>query len=479
MAMTLAVLSLFAVSCNPEDNPVKGPLVAPVLSVSPSSIVIDEYSDNPALTFTWADVAKESGAEVAYSLQITQTGDNDFASGTSYNIPSAEGTITKAFSSNELKTLAGEIGADIKAGFELMARVRVTAQDLDAVISNVVTANVAEAALPIDHLYPIGEATNWGWNQDNAEEMTNNGGVFTWEGHLYGNAEFKFLCQLGGVWWPGVVRDADAKEYWTAKVGYGDDDDVKFKVEESGTYKVTIDAKNSNAMTITAEFIKADPKVVVEELYVLGSASDAGWSLDDMEAFTNDNGVFTWEGNLKANDEFRFPMQKISNVWWPCLMISEDGSGIVYGVSDGDKAVYKLEEDGTYKIVINAKDFDNMSYTIERTGDIKEKPKQIENLYVLGGACDTGWSLDDMVAFTNDNGVFTWEGHLKANDEFRFPMKKDWWPCLMISADGKSIVWGNGDDDKTGYTVAAEGNYKIVINAKDMNNITVEITLLP
>lgn len=487
MAMASAALMLFAVSCK-NDNP-EGPgkdvkLVAPVLGVSTHALTIEEYTDDLAITFAWDDVAKAAGfkdanndgtydkednCSIAYSLQITKAGDTEFTAGTSYKVPATTANIGKSFSFNELKDLASEIGADIKAGFELIARVRVTADGCDAVLSNVVNATIGEKALAIDHLYLIGEATNWGWNQDAAEEMTNNGGVFTWTGHLYGNAEFKFLCQVGGVWWPGVVRDASAAEYWTPKVGYGDADDVKFKVEKPGTYTITLDAKNSNAMSIKVEFVKEDDKIVINELYVLGSACNAGWSLDDMEAFTNDGGIFTWTGALRAYQEFRFPLQKQSNVWWPCIMISADGQSIAYGVSDNDKQVYQLEEDGVYKIVIDARDFDNMSYTIEMV----EKGLGFATIYPIGGM-NWGWDKDNAEAMTTDDGVhYTWTGFIWAGADFKFLVGNSDWVPSFNRDESAGEYWTlvkrmTYDDPDVQFQVAESGNYKISLNINDL-----------
>ncbi|MBO4743861.1 MAG: SusF/SusE family outer membrane protein, partial [Bacteroidales bacterium] len=57
--------------------------------------------------------------------------------------------------------------------------------------------------------------------------------------------------------------------------------------------------------------------------------------------------------------------------------------------------------------------------------------------------------------------------------EFRFPMQRDWWPCLMIAMDGETLVLGHGDDEKTGFAVDETAIYKIVC---DIDNMKASIT---
>ncbi len=237
----------------------------------------------------------------------------------------------------------------------------------------------------------------------------------------------------------------------------------------SKTVKVTQAAKGT-----TPEPPVEEPEYTVTELYILGGATDNGWSLDTMEAFVKNGEVWVWEGNLKPGEQFRFPLQKVSGQWWPCLVPTADGTAVVYA-EDEVTNDYSVAEDGKYKVTVNPAD---ASLSVERIGDRDSAQLAVTELYMLGSACDTGWSLDDMQAFTNNGGIFTWTGNLKAGEEFRFPLQKvsnQWWPCLMISEDGKSLVYGTSDDEKVVYKVAETGNYTITIDARDVANMTVEV----
>lgn len=221
--------------------------------------------------------------------------------------------------------------------------------------------------LVIEHLYPVGAALPWGWDNMAAEEMTNNGGIFTWQGEIKAHEDFKFLLQKEeNGWWPGLVRDKDSVDPYAIIVGTGDNMDVKFHVDEHGIYLITINAKDSEAIKMTVELkekINDDP-IVVTELYLLGDSTAWGWSLDDMEAFENKgDGLFTWTGELTAGGELRFPLQKKSNTWWPCLVKGATDGTLAVGYSDNDKNNIDVPEDGTYTINVNSNE---MTYTIEK-----------------------------------------------------------------------------------------------------------------
>ena len=465
--------SLFVASCKkPEETPEPqkpASLTAPTLSVTPGSVVVSPESEEVALTFSWNDVAAE-GLTPVYAFQITKKGDNDFASGTAFECTSTE----KKFNHAELATLAGEIGASLDEGFSLIARVRVTAKDkkdVEAVLSNVVEVAVSKEQYPIQNLYPIGNGTPYGWSQDKTVAMEKTGSTFSWTGHLYANAEFKFLLQNDGNWWPGVVNKSDDPYNYEPVIGFGDADDKKFKVDKEGKYTISIDASNTNALKMFIEFIDDDIQtLVVDHLYILGGATKTGWSLDAMEEFEKNGNIFTWEGSLTEGGEFRFPMQRD---WWPCLMIAMDGETLVKGVSDDEKTGYTVDETAIYKIVC---DIDNMKVSITKTGDIV--PPDFPTLFMCGDATPYGWST----VMTDENqlkpvessnvNVLSWTGELKASGHFKFLTTSDWVPSYnrdATAADYWTLVYReNYDQPDEQFAVAEDGTYKVVVDLDAM-----------
>ena len=465
--------ALFVASCKkPEETPEPqkpASLTAPTLSVTPASVVVSPESEEIALTFSWNDV-KAEGLTPVYAFQITKKGDNDFASGTAFECASTE----KKFSHAELATLAGEIGASIDEGFSLIARVRVTAKDkkdVEAVLSNVVEAAVSKEQYPIENLYPIGNGTPYGWSQDKTEAMEKVGSTFTWTGHLYANAEFKFLLQNDGNWWPGIVNKTDDPYDYEPVIGFGDADDKKFKVDKEGKYTISIDASNTNALKMFIEFIDDDIQtLVVDHLYILGGATKTGWSLDAMEEFEKNGNIFTWEGSLTEGGEFRFPMQRD---WWPCLMIAMDGETLVKGVSDDEKTGYAVDETAIYKIVC---DIDNMKVSITKTGDIA--PPEFPTLFMCGSATPYGWTT----VMTDENqlkpvessnvNVLSWTGELKADGTFKFLTCSDWVPSYNRDAAAEDY-WTlayreNYDQPDEQFAVTEDGTYKVVVDLDAM-----------
>ena len=465
--------SLFVASCKkPEETPEPqkpASLTAPTLSVTPASVVVSPESEEIALTFSWNDV-KAEGLTPVYAFQITKKGDNDFASGTAFECASTE----KKFSHAELAALAGEIGASIDEGFSLIARVRVTAKDktdVEAVLSNVVEAAVSKEQYPIENLYPIGNGTPYGWSQDKTVAMEKSGTTFTWTGHLYANAEFKFLLQNDGNWWPGVVNKTDDAYKYEPVIGFGDSEDKKFKVDKEGKYTITIDASNTNALKMNVEFIDDDIQtLVVDHLYILGGATKTGWSLDAMEEFEKEGNIFTWEGSLTEGGEFRFPMQRD---WWPCLMIAMDGETLVKGVSDDEKTGYTVDETAIYKIVC---DIDNMKVSITKTGDIA--PPEFPTVFMCGSATPYGWTT----VMTDENqlkpvessnvNVLSWTGELKADGTFKFLTCSDWVPSYNRDAAAEDY-WTlayreNYDQPDEQFAVSEDGTYKVVVDLDAM-----------
>ena len=230
---------------------------------------------------------------------------------------------------------------------------------------------------------------------------------------------------------------------------------------------------------VTSNAAPAGPEV--NELYLLGEATDAGWSLDDMPALTRSGNTFSITANLKANAKFRFPLQKAPNTWWPCLVRGDTDGTVKIGTGDANDAdQFTVAQDGSYEIVI---DVAAMTIAMTRVGDRIEQQVAIDELYLLGGATDTGWDLDKMPALEKSGQVFPIAAHLKAgtlesNEVFRFPMQKvanKWWPCLVKgSSEGKVMVGTSDGDQSRQFTVDTSGTYLITI---DVAAMTISIVL--
>ena len=329
----------------------------------------------------------------------------------------------------------------------------------------------------VKELYMFGPALSGDYDLSKKQAFTGEDGIFTWEGELSADV-FRFQTQSADFI-PALMMGAEE-----GRLVYVDSYDVAgvtphLSVTSAGAYKIVVDGRDKDNLTYSITSVSAqEPMFNVTELYMLGGAADTGWDLMTMGAFTNNNGIYTWEGNLKPggdNEQFRFPLQKVSGQWWPCLVPSADGKSVVLVEGDGVANDFRVEKDGKYKVTVNIYDG---SLKVEYIG-VREAPKvTITELYILGAATDTGWDLGSMAAFTNNGGVFSWTGNLKAGEQFRFPTQKvsnQWWPCLVIEDDGSRIFYGTADADNRNFTVSESGEYTITIDAKDISNLSYTI----
>ena len=214
-------------------------------------------------------------------------------------------------------------------------------------------------------------------------------------------------------------------------------------------------------------------------LHMFGKACDAGENIEQTTPFQYQDGLWVWEGDLTAMDDFKILLQRESGLIWPCLIPNAKGTQVFYAEENSEihsqYNPYKVDKDGYYRVVINT---DNGAMHISYLGSMKSP---VRELYLLGDAVDSGWSLADMPAFENNNGVFTWTGHLKANSRWRFPLQKvkyGWWPCLVLSADGTTLSLGQGDADDTSYLLPQSGIYTLTFNLTDWDNRTFTIELV-
>ena len=137
--------------------------------------------------------------------------------------------------------------------------------------------------------------------------------------------------------------------------------DDKWLVTVAGKYRLTF---NTEAMTFDAVYLGGGSgQPAVPSLYMIGTATAGGWSLDDATEFTaveNNPGEYTWtgylaEGTFKACSikDFSAPFYRPSSVG---CTISENGisaSDVVYTTDPDDQ--WNVTTAGTYQININIK----------------------------------------------------------------------------------------------------------------------------
>lgn len=335
---------------------------------------------------------------------------------------------------------------------------------------------IVETSAP-DSLFIVGSATPIGWSIDQALPLDmdpNNSNVFTWQGILV-PGEFKFPVNRNTDWAQDMMMNDTANAgHFYHHIG-GESDDVSWTIAEgdSGKYYIVLDFVT---MTIDITKLGATP----DELYIFGSATAVGWSVDQSIQLTRNPenaNQFIFDGMLVAG-EFKFPVNRQSDFGQDMMMKDTVNAGHFYhhigGEEDDVKWIIEEGEEGLYHIVL---DFTDMTIEISTVSGVPEA------LYIVGSATPIGWSIDQAIELTinPENAYqFIYEGTLVAG-EFKFPINRntDWAQDMMMKDtvnDGMFYhhIGGEADDHKWEIAEGQGGTYKIVL---DFSDYTIDIVL--
>lgn len=171
--------------------------------------------------------------------------------------------------------------------------------------------------------------------------------------------------------------------------------------------------------TATASFSATPYAPVTTTLYLVGDATPNGWSADNAtEMKRTDNGIFTWQGNLKAG-ELKF--LTTPGQWLPSY--NNDGNGgLVLRTSDDEPDVkFIITEDHFYQVKVNL-----LTSEVTMTQMEGEVPAY-DNLYFVGDA--TGWGFVKMNKDPLDAFLFRYAHHFTAAEkgEFKFGTSEGSW----------------------------------------------------
>lgn len=349
-----------------------------------------------------------------------------------------------------------------------------------------------------EELYMVGDGTTAGWNISSPVpmEMTSPQ-VFEYTGPLYAG-ELKCPMQVSDKWEAPFImplvhetkinrNGVAAPECEYVPTG---NPDSKWRIEEEGTYHLTIDcSKGKDAITIAAEYL--GEIVRGPELYMLGNAAGSFDSSNPVEMDYNEaKGTFVWEGPIyyadrnasanNANKQFKF-VSRPGN--WDAVdyYIPERAmaDGYVARISAGTHKMKKCSwknggqgfdafwginegADGIYRIEV---DPEAMTFTMTRTGNAEPQPEpQLETeLYMQGVAGHSGCDSNNpgvQLTRVGDTHTFTWDGELyyteeENNRQFNFITSKGNWDAVYF------LVPEKGDSDQYRELVEDGGVYRM------------------
>lgn len=192
-------------------------------------------------------------------------------------------------------------------------------------------------------LYIVGSAAPNGWDISQATQLVQdvkNPYIFTYTGVLV-PGEFKFPVNRNTNWGQDMYMRVDDKTMYLHKGGTSGDD--KWTITKKGFYILTL-----NLMDNTIDIHR-------EKLYMVGSATPVGWSIDKAVEMTEDVAdgcIFTYIGTMAAG-EFKFPVNR--NTDWGQDMYMRVSDTKMYrhkgGAADDNK--WTITADGNYKITAN------------------------------------------------------------------------------------------------------------------------------
>ncbi len=196
---------------------------------------------------------------------------------------------------------------------------------------------------PYSTIYMVGDATPNGWDIGNATPLVQNADnpyIFTYSGVMQ-KGDFKFPVNRNTDWGQDMYMKVDDTHMYLHKGGASDDN--KWSIAKKGYYTITLNLLDN---TITMDRLK---------LYMVGSATPIGWSIDkavEMTEDATDGCIFTYTGPMVAG-EFKFPVNRDSS-WGQDMYMRVDDTHMYRhkgGASDDNK--WNITADGNYVITAN------------------------------------------------------------------------------------------------------------------------------
>jgi hypothetical protein len=196
---------------------------------------------------------------------------------------------------------------------------------------------------PYDKIYMVGDATPNGWDISNSTELIqdpDNPYVFTYMGVMKAG-DFKFPVNQNSNWGQDMyMKLTDSTMYLHHG---GDPDDSKWTITKKGHYIITL-----NLMDNTISLART-------KLFMVGSATPIGWSIDkaiEMTEDATDGCIFTYSGPMVAG-EYKFPVNRNSD-WGQDMYMRVDDTHMYRhegGAADDNK--WTITTDGNYAITCN------------------------------------------------------------------------------------------------------------------------------
>ena len=324
-----------------------------------SLILLQENADELyVIEWSPAVYTLDNVPEVRYFLQVDMAG-NDFENPTDLiNTAGLKYETTVGSMNQRLVGMGLEPGVATDLEFRVYAFLTLASETTFA-FSDAITLTITpyEDFIYVKPIYMLGSGTPAGWDNNAASEMYHiEDGEFALVERLGDNGDMvKFISMLG-AWAPqwGAEPGGTAEQGELAYRPTEDDPDpdpILITDLEPGDYRVVADTAN-----MTYHISKA-----TEALYLLGSATAAGWDNEAALEMTKDApGMFSIVTNLTAGEDMFFKFIEVPGQWAPQYGTDDDGtweSGrLVFRPTEAEPdppAIPAPDETGSYLIEVN------------------------------------------------------------------------------------------------------------------------------
>ncbi len=366
---------------------------------------------------------------------------------------------------------------------------------------------IIESQLPIktSGLYLVGDATPSGWSIDAPTPMKASAEdplIFTWEGTLY-TGDMK-LCLVPGSWESPFIRPIiDGAEISKTDIVdqkfdmHAGDPDKKWKVTVAGKYRLTY---NLRQWTMSTAYLGEPEKPAVEPietetLYILGSATPGGWSMESAMSLTKDatnKYIFTWEGTLTVG-EMKACTERDNTFSCPFLRPSSASVEITSAGITANDFIYSMAPDYKWNVKTAGKyrltfDLEHWTLKVDYLGAVTPGVIETETLFIVGSATPGGWNMESAVSLTKDatnKYLFAWEGMLIVGEMKACTVRDNTFTCPFLRPSSSTVdissagitandfVYTTSPDDK--WNVKETGKYRLTF---DLENKTLQVAWL-
>ncbi len=301
----------------------------------------------------------------------------------------------------------------------------------------------------------------WGWDNPIVLEDRDRTDIFTTPEKVEltseGDANFRFFAQTG---WDGTSYNypyfADAGYMIDERLVNAEDGDSNFKfIGESGEYYIVVDHVNKEVR------IQDNLIAKIPTLYVPGAHQ--GWNPGDTyQLYSNLNDeVYIGFVNFEA-DQVGFKINPAPN-WNEPQYGTNSAAGMSGALELGGGDIQFAGTAGTYKLTANLND---MTWAFEAS----EWSAVADAWGVIGSATPGGWDVDTDMTFQQGNGLLSVTIDLTVG-EIKFRANDDW--GLNYGDDGAD---GIAEQGAANIAIEADGNYTLVLDMRNPEQITYTIT---